>query len=83
MSSFIHECTSNNNVFALGPASYTFSVVIEYNSVSSFQDDVLLRNNELNKDMRDSTGQTLLSSDSDMIFTATRSLIEQQQQDCG
>jgi hypothetical protein len=45
-----------------GAALYTFSVVIVYNSVSNFQDDVLLRNKELNKDVKDSTKHPQLSS---------------------
>lgn len=71
--------TANNNVFILGPALFTFSAVIEYDSVSNFQNAVLQRNNEINKDMRDSTEYTQLSQRA-MIHTATRSLTEQQ--DC-
>lgn len=72
--------TANNNVFILGPASSNFSAVIEYNSVSSFQNVVLQRNNEINKEMRDSTEHTQPFPHTLMIHTATRSLTEQQ--DC-
>lgn len=71
---------ANNNVFILGPALSTFSAVIEYNSVSSFQNAALQRNNEINEDMRDSTEHTQLSPHTVIIHTATRGLTEQQ--DC-
>lgn len=64
--------TANNNVFILGPAVSTFSAVIEYNRVSNFQDAVLQRNEEQNKDVTDSTEHTQLSPQTVVIHTATR-----------
>lgn len=64
--------TANNNVFILGPALSTFSAVIEYNSVSNFQVAVLQRNEELNKDVTDSTEHTQLSPQTAVTHTATR-----------
>lgn len=64
--------TAKNNVFIPGPALSTFSAVIEYNRVSNFQVAVLRRNEELNKDVTDSTEHTQLSPQTAVTHTATR-----------